>query len=419
MTNPPGLMYRRTVLQLAGLAGAGTVLGACDSGPATKPKAAPGDLLVVETQAGLAVVDAGTGQVTLPAAPSIVTSDRTRLVRTEWTGKGTKLATHRLPTGEVVSGSVVRDKLAARVVSAEGRLVALAPPAGPRSRTTIAVADGSGERTRVDLPGNLDPEAFDVTGQYLFVLDYLPPTAPDRYRVRALNLRSGALEPLLTRSKAVLPPGAEEEMRGQGRQAVYDAKRQQLFTLYTHQPDHLHSRDLLAGARDSAPHVHAFVHTLHLGQRWAYCIDLPEPFGVRAADRHAIALSGDGLRLCVVDAVTGTVAVIDPEGLTVASTAPLAAPAGAGPATAALTADGGRLVVGGGDKVVVMPMGTSGAATRWSTGSPVRGLALLDGTEKVYVGQEGAITAHDLTTGKQLSRTAVPGLVSIRQVIAR
>ncbi|WP_173157729.1 YncE family protein [Phytohabitans suffuscus] len=415
---------RRTVLQLAGLAGAGAVLGACDSRTTADPEPSPGDLLVVETGAGLSVVDSGTGRTTVPAAPSILTGDHTRLVRGEWTGKGTKLATHRLPGGEVVAGGLVRDRLEVRVASADGRLVALASPAGPRGSTTIVVADGSGERTRVDLPGNLDPEAFDVTGQYLFVLDYLPPTAPDRYRVRALNLRSGALEPLLTRDKAVLPPGAEEEMRGQGRQAVYDAKRQQLFTLYTHQPDHLHSRDLLAGARDGSPQVHAFVHTLHLGQRWAYCVDLPEPFGVRAAERHAIALSGDGLRLCVVDAVTSTVAMIDPEGLTVLSTTPLAAPTGAGPATAAFTADGRRLVVGGGDKVVVMPMGTSDKATRWSTASPVRGLALLDGTGpggtgKVYAGQDGAVTAHDMTTGRQLSRTEVPGLVSVRQVIAR
>lgn len=410
---------RRTVLQLAGLTGAGAVLGACDSGAPARPKPAPGDLLVVDTVSGLAVVDSATGRAVVPAAPSIVTADRTRLVRTEWTGKGTRVATHRLPSGEVVAGSTVRDRLEARVASAEGRLVALATPGGPRSRTTIAVADGSGERARVDLPGNLEPEAFDVTGQYLFVLDHLPPTAPDRYRVRALNLRSGAVEPLLTRAKAVLPAGAEEEMRGRGRQAVYDPRRQQLFTLYTHQPDHLHSRDLLAGARDSVPHVHAFVHALHLGQRWAYCIDLPEPFGVRAADRHAIALSGDGMRLCVVDAVTGAVAVIDPEGLTVSSTMTLAAPTGEGPATAALTPDGRRLVVGGGDKVVVMPIGTSDKATRWSTGSPVRGLALLDGTEKVYVGQDGAVTTHELTTGRQLSRAEVPGLVSVRQAIAR
>ncbi|MGN9908068.1 YncE family protein [Phytohabitans sp. LJ34] len=410
---------RRTVLQLAGLTGAGAVLGACDSGTAAKPKATPGDLLIVETKAGLSVVEAGTGKAMVPAAPSIITGDRTRLVRTEWTGKGTKLATYRLPGGEVVAGGVIRDKLDARVVSADGRLVALASPAGPRSRTTIAVADGSGERIRVDLIGNLEPEAFDVTGQYLFVLDYLPPTAPDRYRVRALDLHSGKVEPLLNRAKAVLPPGAEEEMRGQGRQAVYDTKRQQLFTLYTHQPDHLHSRDLLAGARDSAPHVHAFVHTLHLGQRWAFCIDLPEPFGVRAAERHAIALSGDGLRLCVVDAVTGTVAVIDPEGLNVVRTMPLSAPTGDGPATAAVTADGQRLVVGGGDKVVVMPLGGSGSPTRWSPGSQVRGLALLDGAERAYVGQDGAVTAHDLTTGGLLSRTVVPGLVSVRQAVAR
>lgn len=410
---------RRTVLQLAGLAGAGVVLGACDSDPKSRPQLRAGDLLVVETEAGTAVVDSVTGQPVVPAARSVVSVDGTGLVRAEWTGKGTRIATLRLPSGEVAAGSTVHDKLEARVASADGRLVALATPGGPRSRTTIAVADGSGERTRVDLPGNLEPEAFDVTGQYLFVLDHLPPTKPDRYRVRALNLRTGSLEALLTLAKSAVPPGAEEEMRGQGRQAVYDAKRQQLFTLYTHQPDHLHSREIIAGARDSAPNVHAFVHALHLGERWAFCIDLPESFGLRAADRHAIALSGDGSRLCVVDAVHSTIALLDPAGLTVTGTMPLAAPTGEGPTTAVLTHDGARLVVGGGDKVLVMPLGAPTESARWTTSSPVRGLALLEGTEKVYVGQDGAVTAHDLATGRELSRTAVPGLVSIRRAYAR
>ena len=104
----------------------------------------------------------------------------------------------------------------------------------------------------MELPGNLEPEAFSAAGERLFVLDYLPPAAPDRYRVRMVNLATGKLEPLLTPAKSVVPPGAEEEMRGEGRQAVYDAGRQLLFTLYTHQPDHLHTRDLLAGARPGA-----------------------------------------------------------------------------------------------------------------------------------------------------------------------
>ena len=54
---------RRTVLQLAGLAGAGVVLGACDSDPKSRPQRRAGDLLVVETEAGTAVVDSVTGKV--------------------------------------------------------------------------------------------------------------------------------------------------------------------------------------------------------------------------------------------------------------------------------------------------------------------------------------------------------------------
>jgi hypothetical protein len=403
---------RRALLQLAGLLS----LAACDERPAATATRAPGDLLVVETTSGLTVVDAATGKAIMPAAPSIPTGDWTRLVRTDWTGKGTRLATYRLPGGEVVAGGTVHDRLEARVVSPDGRLVALASPKGPRSRTTIVVADGSGERVRVDLPGNLEPEAFELSGQVLFVLDYLPPTAPDRYRVRALDLRERVLQPLLTRTKSVVPPGAEEEMRGEGRQAVYDPVRQQLFTLYTHQPDHLHTRDLLAGARDSAPHVHAFVHTLHLIERWAYCIDLPEPFGERAAAGHAIALSASGNRLCVVDATTATVATIDPSALTVVSSKPLPAPLESGAASALLTEDGGTLIAGAGTKVLVHPF--AGDPTRWSTQTPVRGL-VLGGQGKLYAGQDGAVTTHELTNGQVLARTAVPGLVAIRHVIPR
>jgi hypothetical protein len=405
---------RRTVLQLAGVIAGGVALAACEDDEAPVTKSAPGDQLIVETTGGLSVLDAASGRVAVPAAPSIVAGDWTRLVRADWTGKGTRLATHRLPHGEVEAGGTVHDRLEPRVVSPDGRLVALASPAGARSRTTVVVADGSGERARMDLAGNLEPEAFDDSGQFLFVLDYLPPTAPDRYRVRAIDLRAKTLRPLLTRTKSVVPAGAEEEMRGEGRQAVYDARRRQLFTLYTHQPDHLHTRDLLAGARDSAPHVHAFVHTLHLTERWAYCIDLPEPFGQRAAAGHAIALSPDGTRLCVVESTAGEVAVIDPESLQITTTQTLPAPTGTGTAGAALTANGDRLVVGAGDQVVVAPF--TGSAIRWSTPLAVRGLAIVD-DRRVYVGQDGGVVGYDLTNGQPVSKTPVPDLVTLHHAL--
>jgi hypothetical protein len=403
------MMSRRAVLALtvAGLAG-------CTGKQQTAARR--GDQLFVETEAGLSVVDAATGRATVPAAPSVVTADWSQLARAGWTGTGTTLSTHRLPDGTQVTGGTLKDRLDARVLSPDGRLVALTNPSRPRTRTTLVVADSSGERVRLDLPGYLEPEAFDASGTFLFVLDYLPPARPDRYRVRQIDLRAKAVQPMLTRLKVAVPAGAEEEMRGEGRQAVYDPLRRQLFTLYTHQPDHLHTRELVAGARDDAPHVHAFVHTLHLTERWAYCVDLPEPFGSRAAAGHAIALSADGSRLTVVDTTTGAYAEIDPAALTVTRTGNLPAPLdGGGTAAAVLTADGRRLVVGAGRKVLVVP--SSDKPVRWSAGSEVRGLALV-GDSRVYVGQDDEVTAHNAQTGEVVSRTSVPGLVALRHAMS-
>ncbi|MFC6019175.1 YncE family protein [Plantactinospora solaniradicis] len=443
---------RRKALRLAGalaagVAGAGA-LGAsagCQfrSGDRTTRRApTPGDALIVELAGGaLAVVDAATGRLLVNPGPAVLSGDGRRLVRAEQPDGGTRLTSHRLPDGAAVAGGTLTGTLAVRATSADGALVALANDAGPghtpyrpgpRERTTIVVADGAGQRRRLELPGNLEPEAFDATGSALFVLDYLPPTAPDRYRVRVVDLASGQVQPLLTRVKAVVPGGAEEEMRGEGRQAVYDSRRKRLFTLYTHQPDHVHTRDRIAavtdpngaGAREDAPHVHAFVHTLDLNERWAFCVDLPAPFGERAAIGHTIALSRDGSRLHVADTGSGTLAMIDPEGLTVLDSVRFDALADTGDsgsaAPAAATFDGaGMLLVGAGREVVGMAV-TAGGGTdpRWSTPAEVRGLAGPPDGTRLYVGQPDAVLRVDAGTGAVRQRIDVPGLVALRHVIA-
>lgn len=415
----------------AGMAGGGVLAasGGCRSTdrPASKTGAAANDVLVVELAAGeLATFDAATGQAVVGAGPSVLSGDGTRLVRSAQAGSSTVLTSHRLPGGELVSSGTVTGQLAARATSPDGSLVALATPAGPgtgpyrpgaRERTTIVVADSAGQRSRVELPGNLEPEAFDSSGQVLFVLDYLPPAAPDRYRVRAVDLPSGKLRPLLTRLKAVVPAGAEEEMRGEGRQAVYDPRTRQLFTLYTHQPDHLHTRDLIRGARAGAPHVHAFVHTLSLAEGWAFCIDLPAPFGEQPAAGHAIALSPRGDRLCVVDATSGALAVIDPVSLTVSTTSRFAPVEPAGPAAAVLRSDG-TLLLGAGFAVVSLPP-AGGPAKRWPTGSPVRGIAGTADGSQLYIGRNDAVLRVDAVTGEVRQRIDVPGLVSLRLLTAQ
>ncbi|HYN93347.1 MAG TPA: hypothetical protein VES42_05830, partial [Pilimelia sp.] len=330
-----------------------------------------------------------------------------------------------LADGRLVARVALRGLLAPRAASPDGTLVALTAATvgeepyrpAPRTRTTIVIVQAGGERTRIDLPGNLEPEAFSADGLRLFVLDYLPPTAPDRYRVRMLDLAQRSLLPLLTRAKSIVPAGAEEEMRGQGRQAVYDPRRQILFTLYTHQPGHQHTRDLVPGARPGAPHVHAFVHALSLRDQWAYCIDLPAPFGAGPPGRHAIALSGDRRRLAVVEAGSGLVAAIDPDGLKVASVDRFAPAAVAGHDAAARYLPDNALLVGAGREVVqVGPAG--GVVRRWPARSPVRGLALHPDGARVYVGQYDAVVCHDVATGRELSRLPTPGLLGVQAALA-
>jgi hypothetical protein len=303
----------------------------------------------------------------------------------------------------------------------------------------------------MDLPGLVEPDAFTTDGTGLFVLQWLPAGAPDRYRVRLLDLTSGVLEPLLTRAKTPVPPGAEEEMRGAGRQALLSPDRQVLYTLYTHQGEHRHTRDLVAGRPGG---VHAFVHVLHLDQRWAYCLDLPHPFGEGPATGHTMALGGDGLSLFVADLASGSLARADTRDLSVRGVAALPAeirlpapvpaapvpaapvpaapvpaatgaagtgPAGGGPATtgpAAMVAapTGGTVFVGSGNAVTVADVTTGAAAARWGVPHPVRGLGLSRDGRRLYAGGADEVVWLDTGTGELLGRAPVSGLTALRHV---
>jgi hypothetical protein len=423
---------RRALLSWAGGAAGLAVLGGCrlrgrEAGSPAAP-ASPGDVLFVTTSSGLAVVDAATGERILPAPAALATAEWHLVTGTEPTAAGLRLVTRDPRTGQAVSEGPLRDRLEARVISPDGRFVALTRPAGGtpaapyrpvgRERTTVVVAESGRERHRLDLPGNIEPEAFSPDGAVLYVLDYLPPARPDRYRVRAIELATGQFRPLLTRQKTPVPAGAEEEMRGDGRQAVYDATRKMLFTLYTHQPDHEHTRDLLAGgARADAPQVHAFVHTLQLDSGMAYCIDLPAPFGHAAPTAHTIVAQPDGARLYVVDVGSGSLAHIDSDQLTMAGVSRFSGADTAGEAFAVTTMDG-RLVVAAGTLITSLSLGhqSTVAEREWTLSAPARGLALGD-HGRLYIGQPDEVLACDLATARELARTPVADLVALRHVM--
>lgn len=404
-------MKRRELLGL----GAVTLVAAC--APAGRPRPAePGELLAVSVGDGITVVESGTGRRVVAPAATLATADGRRLISTVAEPGASRVVTRDAVTGDVVAQTTVRGTGRLAAVAPDAGLVALVDgdPAG-RTETTIVVAGPAGERHRLTLPGFVQPEAFSAGGTSLFVLDMLPPEHPDHYRVRVLDLAAGQLNALNLPGenagvKVLVPQGAEEEMRGEGRQAVFDTQRQRLFTLYSHQPDHQHVRDLLhPGARDGKPDVHAFVHTLSVADAWAVCVDLPAAFGTGAVEGLTIAQHGD--EVWVADAGKGVFAVIAADALAVVQEGSFAPVTGR--ARLAVTGSAAYLAVG--RQVHVIDTASKSVRATWPLPGDAKGVAASEG--RLYVGQADAVHRRHPATGAAMGTVAVPGLTAVEHVI--
>lgn len=391
---------------------------ACTDPPAPSPAS---DVVFFDSDHGITVAD-NHGEVKSTDA-TVASPDWSRL----YAVRGDKLITFDPKTNQELATTGLPRRLTARVASPAGTLVALTAdgtnrPAG-RERTTIVVADPSGARParEFDLAGNFEPEAFSSDDDYLFVQEYLPANAPERYRVRRVELATGQVQPLLLRDKQLIPPGAEEEMRGEGRQAVLSPDRTRLYTLYLHQGDHQHTRDLLPGRRGAdGQAVHAFVHVLSLNEGWAYCLDLPGPFGLHPAGTHALAISPDGKRLYISEMTTKQIAIADTESLTVTKVAKIPDDQPAGDGTAMSTSpDGSALYLASSNVLRRLDSATVGLDGTWTMPAAVRGLAVSPDGRQVFLGQTGSIARVDTTTGQLGDTFAAPGLVTLRNSTKR
>ena len=416
----------------AGAAGATALLGGC--APQGTPEAA-GDRLFVSTPHGLLAVDPVKG-TRLTAPPGAIASpDWTRLYSTVMSGGKTRLTTLDAKTGALLAAVEIGGPLVARVASRDRERVALTEetpgrrpgeaswlPVG-RERTTLVVADPSGVRPerRLELAGNYEPDAFSTDASHLFVLEYLPALNPDRYRVRQIDLKTGVPGPLLTRFKLAAVV-AEEEMKGQGRMQVLAPGASTLFTLYTKQDDHqhMHTRDYVpAGGRGAPdPMVHAFVHTLSLSEGWAYCLDLPMPFGVGPGWAHAIATSRDGARLFVADRSSGTLAVADTQTLELKGRYAVEMDPISVPGEAALeVGSDGRLFVASGASVLVFGSaalaGGGAPQRRWTLPGTVCGLKLSQDGQRLYVGQANRVAILGTSDGREIGRIDVGAVQTI------
>jgi hypothetical protein len=399
---------RRTLLAAVGGVGGVAVLGGCpaeqdrSAGESGSAVADGGDLIYVTSERGASVLDRSGRVVTPPAKIAAATPGWSRVVMARPDGAGTVVEVADLVTRQIAWARRVSDVIEPRVVSATGDLVASVTPGGAgvyglhnpggRDRTTLMVCAATGDGARLDLAGNIEPEVFSPDGSLLFVLDYVPATAPRQFRPRVVDLVTGRLSPLSTRAGTPIPDGDEPLTRAHRLDGIVDPRRAIYFALYSSPDDEV-----------------AFVECLHLRERWTHRVPLPAPFGRERPGVHAIALSPSGDRLSVVHSPSASVADIDPDRLVVTGVGRFAPTGQEGKPTVRITASG-RLVVS-------VDRNTFATDPHRAIPTPgeTRGLA-LGPRDDVWVGHPAGLVHFDLSTGAELGRIAVRDLFTVKHV---
>jgi hypothetical protein len=239
-------------------------------------------------------------------------------------GGRTAILAQRAAGGAVTSRAELRGRFSiplvaydstAGGVSADGRTLVLIRPrtSFPRHDTTLAVMSTTPRlrlRRIVRLPGDFSYDALSPDATALFLINYISPTQPRKYRVRVFDLVRNRLDP-----KAVVDPREPpDEMNGLPLSRVAGPGGRWAYTLYD-------------GERP-------FIHALDTRDRKAVCIDLDgsafkgvlaNQLGLTAAAGGTrLDISANGKRIAVVDTATFRVR---------AATAAGAARAGAGAKT--------------------------------------------------------------------------------------
>lgn len=283
---------------------------------------APAPVLVSDGAGRISLLDLNTGEPAYTVTDAVKTPDGSKIVRAETRGDTTSVEVLNPASGEVVTSTEVDGNLEIRAVSPFGGAVALMPQRPksadlyvpePREQTSVKVLWGDGREPReYTLEGNFEPETFSVDEETLFLLEFYPPTEPDRYFVRQLDLASGEITAVET-SDLELGIELNPEMRGHARAQAMSPDGTYLFSLYTIGK----GEDPVHDPSDPETDRWAFVHVLNLDEKWSHCIFLPDPFGTKAESAMSMGISGDGKDLFVIDASSESVARVDAQALEV------------------------------------------------------------------------------------------------------
>lgn len=263
-------MVGATVAALITACGCGTDERVAIDTPAAPASPTPsGTLLLAEFTDGIGVVRQGSSAPLWiePNAVAALDGSAVFSIRRDGADRLTRVNPR---TGELMSSWPLRRGLSIGAVAPRGRWVALTDHAAGNNSTEVVVFDAAtGSKThRIELTGDVRPEAFSVDGELLFVLD----SRGDHYRVQTIELATGRRFDTNDRDKTV----PAEDMHGAPVHGVMSADGSLLATLYRN-----------PGEAEEP----AFVHVLDLEHGWSYCADLPQPFGTGPDGSDVIELT--------------------------------------------------------------------------------------------------------------------------------
>ncbi|MEE9415846.1 MAG: hypothetical protein V3V01_11215 [Acidimicrobiales bacterium] len=372
-------------------------------------------LLVVDGSGLVSRLDVGETRPTYTLDGASVSADGSTIFQSEVTSGGTTEVRQIDPkSGEATTTAVVLgDAREIRTVSPNGDAVALLPVVEadldlyepvPRLRTPIDVLFSDGrEPVSFDLAGNFEPETFNRDATVLYLLEFFPAEAPDRYFVRQLDLTTGEISEVYSPNVELAP-----QMRGQARAQVLAPDFSYLYTLYTLEPDDDPLTDPTAtGDTDRW----SFVHVLSLDEDWSFCIFLPVPIGTTARSELSMAIAPDGLNLFVVDRVTGTIAVIDTTNFVVRGTADSTTlrPGDDSEPSSAVGVDG-RLYTTNGNGILAYSSDlTQPEQVWWSAGERVTDLQASAAGSQLRVAMGNKVVIFDVDRNETVATLAVPG----------
>ena len=275
---------------------AGLALAACAS-PAseiaestTAASQGTGPVTLVRAAKGVAALRAGASRPIWQNESAIAAHDGSAVVGVTGSGSGSQLVAIDPSTGTATFWAALGSPLKVAVVAPDAKFVAVTdrsttygPDRGRRSTAIRIFDDDNGNRSvraNLNVPGDVEPEAFSKDGTWLFVLNH----RGDSYRVQQINLATGERIDVSDRDKTI----QAETMNGQPVHAVLDRHRNLLATLY----------------RDPNNSTHpAFVHILDLEHVWSSCVDLEDPFGagspdaetIRVTEKNTVIIGGEGI----------------------------------------------------------------------------------------------------------------------------